>query len=118
MPEQTPMEVEQPKEDLSAEEKLLKRLLFEWRNLDDRFIPEDQKKLYKDTFENYLTVQAWKETQESEQKSDKKPAPPKPAKKRGRRTLQESIQLVGESLINTGRIMPLTTVFQQIPKHT
>lgn len=62
-PKLTPMEVEHSKDDLSGEEKLLKRLLFEWRNLDDRFIPPDQKQLYKDTFEHYLTAQAQQETQ-------------------------------------------------------
>lgn len=112
------MEVEQSKEDLSAEEKLLKRLLFEWRNLDDRFIPADQKKSYKETFEHYLTAQAKQKAQEKEQPVSKKAIPPsKPTKKRGRRTLQESIQLVGEMLINTGKIIPLTTVFQQLPKN-
>ena len=45
--EQTPMDIEINKEYLRAEERVLKRLLHEWRNLDDRFIPEDQKKLYK-----------------------------------------------------------------------
>jgi hypothetical protein len=61
--ELTPMEVEQSKEDLSVEEKLLKRLLFEWRNLDDRFIPVEEKNLYKETFEHYLSEQAKKESQ-------------------------------------------------------
>jgi hypothetical protein len=61
--ELTPMEVEQSKEDLSAEEKLLKRLLFEWRNLDDRFIPVEEKNLYKETLEHYLSEQAKKESQ-------------------------------------------------------
>jgi len=116
MQELTPMEVEQSKEDLSTEEKLLKRLLFEWRNLDDRFIPVEEKKLYKETFEHYLSEQAKKESQ-SQPPGKKVPPPPKPAKKRGRPSLQESIQLVGEMLINTGKIIPLTTVFQQLPKH-
>ena len=59
----TPMDVEQNKDNLNAEERVLKRLLYEWRNLDDRFIPADQKTLYKETFENYLTSQAHKEVQ-------------------------------------------------------
>jgi hypothetical protein len=114
--ELTPMEVEQSKEDLSAEEKLLKRLLFEWRNLDDRFILVEEKNLYKETFEHYLSEQAKKESQ-AQPPGKKVPPPPKQAKKRGRPTLQESIQLVGEMLINTGKIISLTTVFQQLPKN-
>jgi hypothetical protein len=88
--ELTPMEVKQSKEDLSAEEKLLKRLLFEWRNLDDRFIPVEEKNLYKETFEHYLSEQAKKESQ-AQPPGKKVPPPPKQAKKRGRPTLQESI---------------------------
>ena len=81
--ELTPMEVEHSKEDLSAEEKLLKRLLFEWRNLDDCFIPPDQRKLYKDTFEHYLTAQAQQEALERDQAGGKKVlASSKPTKKR------------------------------------
>ena len=102
MLELTPIDIEHNKEDLSAEERVLKCLLYEWRNLDDRFIPADQKKLYKETFEHYLTSQVQKEIQETEQVVLRGPNPqPKGTKKRGRRTLQESIQLVGEMLINT-----------------
>jgi hypothetical protein len=114
--ELTPMEVEQSKEDLSAEEKLMRRLLFEWRNLDDRFIPVEEKTLYKETFEHYISEQAKLETQ-AQPPGQKLPPPPKQAKKRGRPTVQESIQIVGEMLINTGKIIPLTTVFQQLPKN-
>ena len=119
MLELTPMDVEQNKEDLCAGERVLKCLLYEWRNLDDRFIPVDQKKIYKETFEHYLTSQAHKEVQEIEQAASNNPNPqPKGTKKRGRRTLQESIQLVGKFLINIGKIILLTTVFQQLPKVT
>lgn len=113
--ELTPMDVEQTKEDLSAEEKLMRRLLFEWRNLDDRFIPAEEKHLYKETFEHYLSEQAKMETH-AQNGGKELPNPPKQAKKRGRPTLQESIQLVGEMLINTGKVIPLTTVFQQLHK--
>ena len=98
--DQIPMEVEQ-KEELSAEERVLKHLLNDWRNVDDIFIPIEEKQLYKDTFERYLTMQAHKEVQTIEHVT-KTPTPQKNPKKRGRRTLQESIQLVGEMLINTG----------------
>jgi len=114
--ELTPMDVEQSKENLSAKEKLMRHLLFEWRNLDDRFIPVEEKHLYKETFEHYLSEQAKMETQ-AQHPGKEMPPPPKQAKKRGRPTLQESIQLVGEMLINTGKIISLTTVFQQLPKN-
>lgn len=47
------MDIDTSKEDLSIEEHILKKLLHEWRNLDERFIPEDQKKLYWDMFQQY-----------------------------------------------------------------
>ena len=31
----------------------MKRLLHEWRHLDERFIPEEQKQLYKEIFQKY-----------------------------------------------------------------
>lgn len=43
MIEQNPMEINNSKEDLSAEEQVMKRLPQAWRNLDECFIPEDQK---------------------------------------------------------------------------
>lgn len=52
--ETTIMEIDPRKgEELSIEEEFLKKLLNEWRHLDERFIPEDQKKLYKETFQQY-----------------------------------------------------------------
>jgi len=44
---------ESSKEDLSQEEEVLENLLHEWKNLDERFIPEEQKKLYTETFQKY-----------------------------------------------------------------
>jgi len=44
--ELTIMDIDTSKEDLSAKELILNFFLHEWRNLDDRFIMEDQKKLY------------------------------------------------------------------------
>jgi len=38
--------------------------------------------------------------------------------KRGRRNLQESIQIMGEMLVNTGRVIPLSVVFQKINQVT
>ena len=41
--EETPVDVEKHKEELCAEEQVLKRLLNDWRNIDDRFIPIEEK---------------------------------------------------------------------------
>lgn len=41
---------ENNKEDLSQEEEVLRKLLNEWKNLDERFILEEQKRLYAETF--------------------------------------------------------------------
>ena len=40
----------------------------------------------------------------------------KRGKKRGRRTMSETIQEVGELLVNSGRVIPLSEVFQAPPK--
>ena len=53
MIEQNQMEIDTEKEDFSVEEQVMKRLLHEWRHLDECFIPEDQKQLYKETFQQY-----------------------------------------------------------------
>jgi len=49
------MEIDQEfsKEDLSQEEEVLEKMLHEWKYLDKRFIPETQKKLYTETFQQY-----------------------------------------------------------------
>lgn len=45
---QVNMEIFRMKEDLNAKEHIMKHLLNEWRNLEERFIPEDQNFLYKE----------------------------------------------------------------------
>jgi len=40
-------------EDSTTEEEILRKLLDKWRNLDERFIPEEDKKLYKEIFQKY-----------------------------------------------------------------
>lgn len=40
-------------EELSSEEEVLRKLLNEWRHLDERFIPEEKKGLYRETFQQY-----------------------------------------------------------------
>jgi len=52
--ETTTMEIDPSKgEELNIEEEVLNKFLNEWRHLDERFILEDQKKLYKETFQQY-----------------------------------------------------------------
>lgn len=51
--EQMEMDLETNREDLSQEEEVLRKLLNEWRNLDERLIIEDQKRFYADTFQQY-----------------------------------------------------------------
>ena len=53
--EQSQMEIDPQKENVSEEEQVMKRLLQEWRHLDERFIPEDQAELYKEMFQQYKT---------------------------------------------------------------
>ena len=48
--DQVDMEVEITKDELSKEEMVMKILMQEWRNIDDRFIPDDQKSIYKEDF--------------------------------------------------------------------
>ena len=56
--ETTTMEIDPSKgEELSMEEDVLKKLLNEWRHLDEIFILEDQKRLYRDTFQQYQAKQ-------------------------------------------------------------
>lgn len=51
------MEIESQKEDLTVKEQVMKFLLSEWRQIDERFILEGQKKLYKHTFQQYQAKQ-------------------------------------------------------------
>ena len=47
------MEVDPQKESGNDEERVMKRLLQDWKNLDERFIPEEKKQLYKEMFQKY-----------------------------------------------------------------
>jgi len=51
--DQMEIDQESSREDLSQEEEVLEKLLQEWKYLDERFIPETQKKLYTETFQQY-----------------------------------------------------------------
>jgi len=44
------MEIDPQKESGNDEERVMKRLLQDWRSLDERFIPEEKKQLYKEMF--------------------------------------------------------------------
>eukprot|EP00253_Pinus_taeda_P013833 PITA_13833 len=56
--ENTTMEIDPSKgEELSMEEEMLKKLLNEWRHLGERFILENQKRLYRETFQQYQAKQ-------------------------------------------------------------
>ena len=56
--ETTIIEIDPSKgEELSIEEEVLNKFLNEWRHLDERFILEHQKKLYKEAFKQYKSKQ-------------------------------------------------------------
>ena len=48
--EQMETKMEITRDDLSKEEEVLRKLLNKWRNLDERFIWKDHKRLYAETF--------------------------------------------------------------------
>ena len=51
----------------------MKQLLNEWKNLDDRFIRDDKKELYKETFEQYLRIKARREVEAANQQLSQRP---------------------------------------------
>lgn len=50
---QTQLRTNSQKDNGNEEERIMRKLLQEWKNLDESFIPETQKQLYKETFEKY-----------------------------------------------------------------
>lgn len=114
------MEIDSSKgEDPTTEEKILRKLLDKWRNLDERFIPKEDKKLYKEIFQKYKEKQEQGTTGMNEQlgiqpkNNQEQQSKERGGKKRGRKNLQESIQVMGEMLVNTGRVVPLSVFFHQ-----
>lgn len=111
------MEVENPPENEAEEEKIMRRLLQEWKYLDSKFIPEKQKQLYKEVFQKYKEKNGEPPDKpvmmESEQGDGDKGVgnSGKNSRKRGRKKLSETIQTVGEILINSGKVIPLSEVF-------
>eukprot|EP00253_Pinus_taeda_P036581 PITA_36581 len=102
------MEVENPTENEAEEEKIMRKLLQEWKYLDSRFIPEKQKQLYKEAFQEYKEKKGEPPDRpamiESEQDSEDKGlgSSGKNSSKRGWKPMSETIQTVGEILINSG----------------
>lgn len=47
------MEIDTQKDKGGEEERIMRKLLQEWRFLDERFIPEEHKKIYKEAFQKY-----------------------------------------------------------------
>jgi len=119
---QTQMEVESQKDNEAEEERIMRQLIQEWKSLDERFIPDSQKQLYKETFQKYKEKKGKsidkQETIVGEQESSQIGigGTGKSSRKRGRKTMSETIQTVGETLINSGKVIPLSEVFFQPSK--
>ena len=113
------MEVDPQKDRGCDEERIMRRLLQEWKNLDERFIPEEKKQLYKETFQKYKEKVGALSASQPEQigaqgaQSIGMGSTGKGGRKRGRRPMSETIQVVGEMLVNSGRVIPLPEVFQK-----
>lgn len=96
------MEIDNSKvEDPTTEEEILSKLLDKWRHLDEMFIPKEDKKLYRETFQKYKEIQDQGNIGMNEQlgiqpeNNQDQQSKAKGGKKRGRRNLQESIQVMG-----------------------
>lgn len=100
----------------------MKKLLQEWKNLDERFIPESQKQQYKEEFQKYKEKTGCMLGTGADQAGSQgtqnlgMDGSGKGGRKRGRRTINETIQAVGETIVNSGRVIPLSKVFQQPSK--
>ena len=119
--EQPQMEIDPQKDSGSEEERIMKRLLQDWKNLDERFIPEAQKQLYKETFQKYKEKKGTTQANQIDQTGSQgnpslgMDSSGKGGRKRGRRTMSETIQAIEETLVNSDRLIPLSEVFQQHP---
>lgn len=107
------METELPKENEADEERIMKKLIQEWKNLDERFIPETQKQIYKEEFQKYKEKKGKEMDKKTGIAGEKKNNSmggdnvSKSSRKRGRKTLNETIQMVGEFLVNSRKVIPL-----------
>eukprot|EP00253_Pinus_taeda_P003838 PITA_03838 len=104
---QTDMETESQKENKAEEERIMRQLIQEWKNLDERFIPDRQKQIYKEAFQKYKERNGEnmdkQDTTSGEQEKGQMGigGPGKSSRKKGRKTMNETIQTVGEILINS-----------------
>jgi len=96
----------------------MRKLLQEWKMLDERFIPEEQKQMYKEAFQRYKEKKGITEDRRvgKMEMQETQNLGMSSTSKGGRRTLSETIQEVGEMLVNSGRVIPLSEVFQTPPK--
>lgn len=119
--DQIQMEID-PQQKQGEEEKIMRKLIQEWKHLDERFIPEDQKQLYKDMFQRYKEKRGRGTAKQPEHLGSQGDQnmdtglTGKSGRKRGRRPMSETIQMVGDTLVNLGKVIPLSEVFQQPQK--
>jgi len=119
---QTQMGTDTQKDSGNEEERVMLRLVQDWKNLDERFILEAQKQFYKETFQKFKEKKGntlenqMDQTGTQGNQSLGMDSTGKGGRKRGRRTLNETIQAVGEILVNSGRVIPQSEVFQQPSK--
>lgn len=120
--EQVQMETETPKGNEVEEERIMRKLIQEWKNLDEIFIPEAQKQLYKEAFQKYKEKRGKILDNQigiagvQENNSMVMDSTSKGNGKIGRKMMNETIQTVGEILVNSGKVIPLSEVFHQPPK--
>lgn len=117
--DQTQMEIDRREDKGSEEEQVMKRLLHEWRHLGERFILEEQKQLYKEMFQKYKEKGGVAIANHQEQlgaqegQGTETGNAGKVGRKWGIRPMSETIQMVGDMLVNSGGVIPLSEVLQQ-----
>lgn len=120
--EQIQMKIDPQKDKEGEEERIMRKLLLEWRLLDERFVPEEQKQIYKEAFQKYkekVGERVANKLEKIEIQGNQNMGMSnsgKGGRKRGRRLMIETIQEVGEMLVNSGRVIPLSEAFQLPPK--
>ena len=83
---------------------------------------QNKKKKYKESFQRYKVKKRLTEEKENQQPENQETQSigagsiGKGGKKRVRKIMGEMIQEVGEMLVNSGRVIPLSEVFQSPPK--
>eukprot|EP00253_Pinus_taeda_P012662 PITA_12662 len=111
--EKTQIEIDPHKDKGGEEERIMRKLLQEWRFLDERFILEEQKQIYKEAFQKYKEKAGVSPANKLEQtelqgaQNSGMGSSGKGGRKRGKRSMSKTIQEVGEMLVNLGRVIPL-----------